>query len=148
MIIIYYVSLVLIFFIFAFIIFDGSVWRIDWKKEKEEIETATATITATITTTKRKRSSKSRILNVYILINIALFIYSNEKTFIIMTKIWNLIWRCMKSVKILIIIFTIIVFAISKSLFAFAKRIYMMLTSLNKHLQTIKRAEQTKNIYI
>ena len=51
----------------------------------------------------------------------------------------------MKLIKILVITFTIIVFAILKSLFAFAKRIYMMLTSLNKHLQTIKRAEQTKN---
>ena len=53
----------------------------------------------------------------------------------------------MKSVKILIIAFTSIVFIILKSSFAFAKRIYIMLTSLNKHLQTAKRAEQTKNIY-
>ena len=90
---------------------------------------------------EKKRSSKSRILNVYILINIALFICSNEKTLIIMTEIWNLIWRCMKSVKILVIALTLIVFAILKSSFAFAKRIYMMLTSSNKHLQAIKRAE-------
>ena len=50
----------------------------------------------------------------------------------------------MKSVKILVITFTTIVFATSKSSFAFAKRIYMMLTSLNKHLQAVKRAEQAK----
>ena len=50
----------------------------------------------------------------------------------------------MKSVKILIITLTIIIFAILKSSFAFVKRIYMMLTSLNKHLQVIKRAKQTK----
>ena len=54
----------------------------------------------------------------------------------------------MKSVRTLIIALTTIVFVILKSLFAFAKRIYMILTLLNKHLQTIKRAEQTKNIYI
>ena len=51
----------------------------------------------------------------------------------------------MKSVKIFIITLTIIIFAILKSSFAFAKRIYMMLTSLNKHLQTTKRAKQTKD---
>ena len=51
----------------------------------------------------------------------------------------------MKLIKILVIAFTTIVFAISKSLFSFAKRIYMMLTSLNKHLQTAKRAEKTEN---
>ena len=51
----------------------------------------------------------------------------------------------MKSIKILIIAFTTIIFAISKSSFAFAKRIYMMLISSNKHLQAIKRAEKTKN---
>ena len=50
----------------------------------------------------------------------------------------------MKSVKIFVIAFTTIVFAILKSSFAFAKRIYMMLTSLNKHLQIITRAEQAK----
>ena len=50
----------------------------------------------------------------------------------------------MKSVKIFVIAFTTIVFAISKSSFAFAKRIYMMLTSSNKHLQAAKRAKQTK----
>ena len=50
----------------------------------------------------------------------------------------------MKSVKILVIALITIVFTILKSSFAFAKRIYMMLTSLNKHLQTAKRAEQTK----
>ena len=50
----------------------------------------------------------------------------------------------MKSVKILIIAFTTIVFATLKLSFAFAKRIYMMLTSLNKHLQAVKRAEQAK----
>ena len=111
------------------------------KKKKEKIKTTTIMITATTTTTKRKWLFKSRILNVYILINIALFIYSNEKTLIIITEIWNLIWRCMKSIKILIIAFTIIVFTISESSFAFAKRIYMMLTSLNKHLQAIKRAK-------
>ena len=54
----------------------------------------------------------------------------------------------MKSIKILIIALTTIVFTISKSSFTFAKRIYMMLTSLNKHLQAVKRAKQTKNIYI
>ena len=148
MIIIYHVNFAFIFLIFIFIIFDDSAWRIDWRKKKRKIKTATTMITTTTTTTKRKRSSESRILNVYILINTALFIYSNKKTFIIITKIWNLIWRCMKSVKILIIAFITIVFAISKSSFAFAKRIYMMLTSLNKHLQTVKRAKQTKNIYI
>ena len=47
----------------------------------------------------------------------------------------------MKLIKILVIVFTIIVFAILKLSFAFAKRIYMMLTSLNKHLQAIKRAK-------
>ena len=51
----------------------------------------------------------------------------------------------MKSIKIFIIALIIIVFTILKSLFAFAKRIYMMLTSLNKHLQTVKRAKQTEN---
>ena len=51
----------------------------------------------------------------------------------------------MKSIKILVIALTIIVFIISKSLFAFAKRIYMMLTSSNKHLQIVKRAEKIKN---
>ena len=145
MIIIYHVNLVLIFFILVFIIFDDNVWRIDWKKEKKKIETTIIIITATTTTTKRKQSSKSRILNVYILISIALFIYNNKKIFIIMTKIWNLIWRCMKLIKIFIITLTTIVFVISKSSFAFAKRIYMMLTSSNKHLQTIKRVKKTKN---
>ena len=51
----------------------------------------------------------------------------------------------MKSIKIFIITFTTIVFAISKSSFAFTKRIYMMLISSNKHLQAVKRAEKTKN---
>ena len=51
----------------------------------------------------------------------------------------------MKSIKILVIALITIVFAILKSSFAFAKRIYMMLTSLNKHLQTVKRAEQAEN---
>ena len=51
----------------------------------------------------------------------------------------------MKSIKILVIAFTIIIFATSKSSFAFAKHIYMMLTSLNKHLQAIKPAKKTKN---
>ena len=50
----------------------------------------------------------------------------------------------MKSIKILIITFTTIVFATLKSLFAFAKRIYIMLILSNKHLQAVKRAEQTK----
>ena len=148
MIIIYHVNFVFTFFILIFIIFDDSVWRIDWKKKKDWIKITTAVITTTITTTKKKRSSKSRILNIYILINTAFFIYNNEKTFIIMTEIWNLIWRCMKSVNIFIITFITIVFAISKSSFAFAKRIYMMLILSNKHLQTVKRAEQIKNIYI
>ena len=53
----------------------------------------------------------------------------------------------MKSIKILIIALTIIVFIILKSLFAFAKRIYMMLILLNKHLQAVKRAKRAKNIY-
>ena len=148
MIIIYHVNLTFIFFIFVFIIFDGNVWRTDWEKEKEKIETMITTITTTTIITKRKQSSRSRILNVYVLINITFFIYNNKKTFIIMTEIWNLIWRCMKSVKILVIAFTTIVFAISKSSFAFAKRIYIMLTSLNKHLQTVKRAEQINDIYV
>ena len=145
MIIIYHVNLALIFFIFVFIIFDDNVWRTDWKKEKEKIETATTTITTTTIITKRKRSSKSRILNVYILINIALFIYNNKKTFIIITKIWNLIWCCIKLIKILIITFIIIIFVILKLSFAFAKYIYIMLTLLNKHLQTVKCAKKTKN---
>ena len=51
----------------------------------------------------------------------------------------------MKSIKILVIAFITIAFAISKSSFSFAKNIYMMLTSLNKHLQTIKRAEKTED---
>ena len=51
----------------------------------------------------------------------------------------------MKSIKILVIALTIIVFAILKSSFAFTKRNYIILTSLNKYLQTVKRAEQTKN---
>ena len=50
----------------------------------------------------------------------------------------------MKSVKILVIAFTIIVFAISKSSFASAKCIYMMLTSSNKYLRAAKCAKQTK----
>ena len=50
----------------------------------------------------------------------------------------------MKSIKILIIAFTTIIFIISKSSFAFAKCIDIMLTSLNKHLQAIKRANQAK----
>ena len=144
MTIIYHVNFALVFFIFVFIIFNDSAWRTDWKEKRKKIKITTATTATTTITTKRKWSSKSRILNVYILINIALFICSNEKTFIIMTEIWNLIWRCMKSIKILIIAFTTIVFAISKSSFAFAKRIYMMLTLLNKYLQTITRAEQVK----
>ena len=129
MIIIYHVNLVFIFFIFAFIIFDDNIWRINWKKKK--FETTITTITTTTITMKRKRLSKLRILNVYILINIALFICNNEKIFIIIIKIWNLIWRCIKSVKILIIAFIIIVFVILKS--------------LNKYLQTVKRAKQIKN---
>ena len=146
MIIIYHVNLVFTFFILVFIIFDDNVWRTDWKeKKKKKVETAITTMTTTATIIKRKRSSKSRILNVYILISIALFICSSEETFIIITKIWNLIWRCMKSIKILVIALTIIVFATSKSSFAFAKRIYMMLTSLNKHLQTVKRAKKAEN---
>ena len=51
----------------------------------------------------------------------------------------------MKSIKIFVIAFTAIVFATSKLSFAFAKRIYIMLTSLNKHLQAAKRAEETEN---
>ena len=51
----------------------------------------------------------------------------------------------MKSVKILIIALTTIIFAISKSSFTFAKRIYMMLISSKKYLQATKRAEQTEN---
>ena len=144
MIIIYHVNFAFTFFIFVFIIFNDNVWRIDWKKKEEKIKTTTAIITTTTTTTKRKRSSKSRILNVYILINIALFICNNKKTLIIMTEIWNLIWRCMKSIKILVIALIIIIFVISKLSFAFAKRIYMMLILLDKHLQTIKRAKQIK----
>ena len=112
-----------------------------WLKKKKKIKIIIIMITATTTTTKRKWSLKSRILNVYILINIVFFICSNEKALIIMTEIWNLIWHCMKSVKILVIAFTTIIFVILKSSFAFAKRIYMMLTSLNKHLQAIKRAK-------
>ena len=141
MIIIYYVSLVLAFFILVFIIFDDNAWRINWKEKKEKIEATTAAITTTTIIIKRKQSSKLRILNIYILNNIAFFICNNEKTFIIMTEIWNLIWRCIRSIKILVITFTTIIFATSKSLFAFAKRIYIRLISLNKHLQAIKRAE-------
>ena len=148
MIIIYHVNFAFIFFIFIFTIFDDNVERINWEKKKEKIKTVITAITTITTIIKRKRSSKSRILNIYILINIALFICSNEKIFIIIIEIWNLIWRCMKSVKIFIIAFISIVFAISKSSFAFMKRIYMMLTSSNKHLQAIKRAKQIKNIYI
>ena len=51
----------------------------------------------------------------------------------------------MKSIKIFVIAFTTIVFAISKSLFAFAKHIYIMLTLSNKYLQTVERAEKTKD---
>ena len=51
----------------------------------------------------------------------------------------------MKSVKIFVIALIIIVFIILKSSFAFAKRIYMMLISLNKHLQAVKRAEKAEN---
>ena len=51
----------------------------------------------------------------------------------------------MKSIKILVIALTTIVFATSKSSFAFAKSIYMMLTLLNKHLQAVKRAKETKD---
>ena len=141
MIIIYYVSFAFAFFILVFIIFNNNIWRINWKERKEKIVTTIITVITTTTITKRKRSSKSRILNVYILINIALFICNNKKTLIIITEIWYLIWRCMKSVKIFVIAFTIIVFAILKSSFTFAKRIYMMLTLLNKHLQAVKRAE-------
>ena len=47
----------------------------------------------------------------------------------------------MKSVKILSIAFITIIFTILKLLFAFAKRIYMMLTLLNNYLQAVKRAE-------
>ena len=50
----------------------------------------------------------------------------------------------MKSVKILVIALTTIIFAILKLFFVFAKHIYMMLTSLNKYLQAIKRANQAK----
>ena len=134
MIIIYYVNLVFIFFIFISIIFDDNVWCIDWKEKKEEIEITITIITTTMTTAKKKQSSKSRILNIYILINIAFFVCNNKKTFIIITEIWNLIWCCMKSVKILVITLTTIIFATSKSSFAFAKCIYIILTSLNKHL--------------
>ena len=111
------------------------------KRKKKEVETATAAMTTTTIIIKRNRSSKLRILNVYILINTALFICNNKKAFIIMTEIWNLIWCCMKSIKILIIALTTIVSATSKSSFASAKRIYIMLTSSNKHLQTVKRAK-------
>ena len=51
----------------------------------------------------------------------------------------------MKSIKNLIIAFTTIIFAILKSSFAFAKRIYMILTLLNKHLQAVKNAKQIEN---
>ena len=96
MIIIYHVNFAFAFFILVFIIFNNNAWRIDWKEKEKKIETTTTAITTTTTITKKKRSSKLHILNVYVLINTALFIYNNEKTFIIMTKIWNLIWRCMK----------------------------------------------------
>ena len=51
----------------------------------------------------------------------------------------------MKLIKIFVITFITIIFIILKSLFAFAKHIYMMLILLNKHLQAIKRAEKTKD---
>ena len=51
----------------------------------------------------------------------------------------------MKSIKIFVIAFITIIFATLKSSFAFAKRIYIMLTLLNKHLQTVKRVKQTKD---
>ena len=50
----------------------------------------------------------------------------------------------MKLVKILIIALIIITFAILKLSFAFIKHIYIMLTLLNKHLQTSKCAKQIK----
>ena len=53
--------------------------------------------------------------------------------------------RCMKSVKIFIITFIIIISATLKLLFAFIKRIYITLTLLNKFLQAIKCVKQTKN---
>ena len=145
MIIIYYVNLAFIFFIFVFIIFDDNVWRTDWKKEKKEIEATTTTTTTTITTTKKNDHRNRAFWMFTSWLTLRFSFINNEKTFIIMTEIWNLIWRCMKSVKILVIALTTIIFAILKSLFTFAKRIYMMLTSSNKHLQAIKRAKKIKN---
>ena len=51
----------------------------------------------------------------------------------------------MKLIKIFVITFIIIISITLKSSFVFAKRIYMMLISSNKHLQAVKRAEKTKN---
>ena len=50
---------------------------------KKKIKIILITTVTTTTTTKRKRLLKSRALNIYILINIALFIYINKKVFII-----------------------------------------------------------------
>ena len=47
----------------------------------------------------------------------------------------------MKLIKIFVIAFTTIVFAILKLSFVFAKLIYIILILLDKHLQAIKRAE-------
>ena len=138
------ISFFYILFLFLFLLYSTTMSDALIEKKEKKIEIIITTITTTTTTTKKKRSSKSRILNVYISINTALFIYNNKKTFLIMIEIWNLIWCCMKLVKIFIIAFTIIVFAILKLSFAFAKRIYIMLTSLNKYMQTIKRANQIK----
>ena len=50
----------------------------------------------------------------------------------------------MKLIKTFIITFIIIILATLKSLFAFAKRVYIILTLLNKHLQAIKYTKQIK----
>ena len=133
-------SVSFLFFSFWFLLYSMTMFNLLIKKKKK-IEITAAAITTTITIMKKQRLLKSRILNVYILINTALFICSNKKAFIMMTEIWKLIWRCIKLIKILIIAFITIIFVILKLLFAFTKHIYMILTSLNKHLQAIKRTE-------
>ena len=72
-------SISFLFFLFSFLLYSAAMPDALIKTKKEKIEAMTIATTTTTTTTKRKRSSKSRILNIYILINIALFICKQRK---------------------------------------------------------------------
>ena len=80
-------SISLLFFSFSFLLYLTTVFDALIEKKKKRNRNNDSSDNNDNNNNKKKRSLRSRILNVYVLINIALFIYNNEKTFIIMIKI-------------------------------------------------------------